>query len=132
MIAAGRQSAAIRVAAADDDVGSANVALDLRVDDHPRPIDELDAAARAARAATSGSTPEESRLPLEGELLDELRDLLVRASGTGRRRAAGRAGVAAAPGSRPRTSAARWWGETTLDPFVLEQLRAAAARVGLT
>ena len=121
----GRQSAAIRVAAADNDVGSANVALDLRADDHPSPIDELERLL-ALHNYYVGSTPEELRLPLEGELLDELRDLLTR---LGHPVAAGPEGVPASLRNWVATEnlAARWWGDPTLDPFVLEQLRAAAA-----
>lgn len=121
----GRQSAAIRVAAADNDVGSANVALDLRADDHPRPIDELERLL-VLHNHYVGSSPEESRLPLEGDLLDELRDLLTR---VGHPVAAGPEGVPASLRTWVATEnlAARWWGDTTLDPFVLDQLRAAAA-----
>ena len=121
----GRQSAALRVAMPDAGFGgSANVPLDLRIDDHPHPIDEL-ARLLALYEERTGPTPAAARLPFETELLEELRVLLVRA---GHVLPEGLSGVIAAL----RTWVAgenlgmRWWDEDTLDPVVLDRLRAAA------
>jgi uncharacterized Ntn-hydrolase superfamily protein len=122
----GRQSAAIRVATPGAGFGgSDNVPLDLRVDDHPEPIEEL-SRLLSLYEQYAGTAPPETRLPLEIELLEEIRALLVR---VGQVLPEGLSGVTAAL----RTWVAcenlgtRWWGEDTLDPFVLERLRAAAA-----
>lgn len=121
----GRQSAALRVSCPGAGFGgSANVPLDLRTDDHAQPIDEL---ARLLRLYEqyAGSTPAESHLPLDLELLEEIRMLLVR---VGQVLPEGLSGVPA--GLRTWVAGenlgARWWDDDTLDPFVLERLRAAA------
>jgi uncharacterized Ntn-hydrolase superfamily protein len=122
----GRQSAALRVARPDAGFGgSLNMPLDLRVDDHPRPIDEL-ARLLALYEEHTGPTPEEARLPLETELLEELRGLLVRA---GHVLPEGLSGVTASLRTwvAGENLGSRWWGEDTLDPVVLDRLRAAAA-----
>jgi uncharacterized Ntn-hydrolase superfamily protein len=121
----GRQSAALRVARPDAGFGgSLNVPLDLRVDDHPQPIDEL-ARLLALYEEHTGRTPEEARLPLETELLEELRGLLVRA---GHVLPEGLSGVTASLRTwvAGENLGSRWWGEDTLDPVVLDRLRAAA------
>jgi uncharacterized Ntn-hydrolase superfamily protein len=121
----GRQSAAIRVATADSGLpGSISADLDLRVDDHPSPIDELERLLVLHDDCT-GSTPEEARLTLDEALLEELRGVLARA---GYPSAPGPEGVVTALRTWVATEnlAARWWGDATLDPVVLERLRASA------
>jgi len=54
-----------------------DVALDLRVDDHERPIDEL-RRLYVLHDRLFGETPRDRWLPLEGELADEVRDRLAR------------------------------------------------------
>jgi uncharacterized Ntn-hydrolase superfamily protein len=122
----GRQSAALRVARPHAGFGgSLNVPLDLRVDDHTDPIDEL-ARLLALYEERTGPTPTEARLPLETELLEELRALLVR---VGQVLPEGLAGVTASLRTwvAAENLGARWWDQETLDPVVLERLRAAAA-----
>jgi uncharacterized Ntn-hydrolase superfamily protein len=122
----GRQSAALRVAQPDAGFGgSLNVPLDLRVDDHSRPVDEL-TRLLALYEEHTGPTPEEARLPLETELLEELRTLLVRA---GEVLPEGLSGVTASLRTwvAGENLGARWWDQDTLDPVVLDRLRAAAA-----
>jgi uncharacterized Ntn-hydrolase superfamily protein len=122
----GRQSAALRVAQpAAGFGGSLNVPLDLRVDDHPHPVGEL-TRLLALYEQHTGPTPEEARLPLETELLEELRDLLVRA---GHVLPEGLSGVTASLRAwvAGENLGARWWDQDTLDPVVLDRLRAAAA-----
>jgi uncharacterized Ntn-hydrolase superfamily protein len=121
----GRQSAAVRVVTPGAGFGGfENVPLDLRIDDHHEPVDEL-ARLLAIYEQHAGSTPPEQHLALDPVLLEEIRALLVRA---GHVLPEGLSGVTA--GLRTWVAAenlgARWWGEDTLDPFVLERLRAAA------
>jgi uncharacterized Ntn-hydrolase superfamily protein len=125
----GRQSAALRVATPGAGYGgSDNAPLDLRVDDHSEPIAEL-TRLLALYELYAGSTPPGEHLPLELELLEEIRELLVR---VGQVLPDGLSGVTA--GLRTWVAGenlgARWWGQETLDPVVLERLRAAAARAG--
>jgi uncharacterized Ntn-hydrolase superfamily protein len=73
----GRQSAALRIARPDAGFGgSLNVPLDLRVDDHPRPIEELQRI-YVLHDRLFGKTPRDEWLPLEGTLGDEVRDRLA-------------------------------------------------------
>jgi uncharacterized Ntn-hydrolase superfamily protein len=125
----GRQSAALRVAMPGAGFGgSDNAPLDLRVDDHPEPIAEL-THLLALYEQYAGSTPSEEHLPLDLELLEEIRELLV---SVGQVLPEGLSGVTA--GLRTWVAGenlgARWWVQETLDPVVLERLRAAARRAG--
>ena len=73
----GQQSASLLVV--ERDAGYANlsdIAVDLRVDDHPRPIEEL-RRLYELHDLLFGSTPREEWLPLEGELGDEVRSRLA-------------------------------------------------------
>jgi uncharacterized Ntn-hydrolase superfamily protein len=121
----GRQSAAI-VVARPKGAGfgnSDNVPFDLRVDDHPNPLDEL-ARLVELYERDAGPTPAAEHVPIEGALLVELRDMLAR---TGHASTvepesimtALRAWVAG------ENLGARWWGDPLLDPVVLARLRAA-------
>ncbi len=68
--ARGRQSAALLVRHADG-----RDPVDLRVDDHPAPLDELDRL-HAAFAVVYGTTPVEEWVPIAGEVAERLRTAL--------------------------------------------------------
>ena len=89
----GRQSAAIAVVAPGGGYGGNDDKLaDLRVDDHGAPVSEL-RRLYGIHVLLTGTTPEEEKLPLAGELADEVRGLLARA---GYPSAAGEEGLASA------------------------------------
>ena len=74
----GQQSAALLVVERDGGyAGLSDVLVDLRVDDHPAPIDEL-RRLYALHERLFGRTPRDEWLPLEGALADEVRDSLER------------------------------------------------------
>ena len=75
----GRQSAAIAVVAPRGGYGGNDDSLvDLRVDDHPNPVGEL-RRLYEIHVLLNGTTPESEMLPLEGDLAEEVRELLARA-----------------------------------------------------
>jgi uncharacterized Ntn-hydrolase superfamily protein len=111
----GQQSAALLVV--ERDAGYArlsDVVVDLRVDDHERPIDEL-RRLFGLHDLLFGATPREDWLTLDGELRDEVRERLER---LGHDTLASWAGVANLEG--------RVDGEDEIDPVVLEALRDAS------
>jgi uncharacterized Ntn-hydrolase superfamily protein len=123
----GRQSAALAVVAPGGGYGGNDDSLvDLRSDDHADPVPEL-SRLYGIHVLLTGTTPEEQKLPLEGALADEVRELLARAGypgepgGDGLQRA-----LRAFTGTE--NLEARWWLEPNLDPVVLEYLRSYAAR----
>jgi uncharacterized Ntn-hydrolase superfamily protein len=123
----GRQSAALAVVAPGAGYGGEDDSLvDLRVDDHPGPVPELKRLYDIHTMLT-GTTPEDEKLPLEGALADEVRELLARA---GYPSAPGEAGLHQALRAFTGTEnlEARWWHEPRLDPVVLAHLRAVAVR----
>jgi uncharacterized Ntn-hydrolase superfamily protein len=73
----GRQAAALRVAQRGGGYLGANVAVDLRVDDHPAPVEELQRL-YGLHQLYFGSTPESEWLPVDAELEAELRERLER------------------------------------------------------
>jgi uncharacterized Ntn-hydrolase superfamily protein len=74
----GRQSAALLVVRPGGGYGGmSDLAVDLRVDDHPEPIEEL-ARLYGLHELYFGSTPEEEWLPVDGGLRAELRERLAR------------------------------------------------------
>jgi uncharacterized Ntn-hydrolase superfamily protein len=114
----GRQSAALLVVRKDGGYGgTSDVATDLRVDDHPQPIEELERIYRM-HDLLFGQTPDEEWLDVDIALADELRERL---------------GALGYDGELPDALAA-WAGTENLeervngadriDPVVLEQLRA--------
>ena len=121
----GRQSAAIAVVAPGGGYGGNDDNLvDLRVDDHADPVPEL-RRLYGIHVLLTGTTPEEDKLALSGDLADEVRDLLARA------------GYPSEPGEEGLGEAlrafvgvenleARWWHEARLDPVVLAHLRTRA------
>jgi uncharacterized Ntn-hydrolase superfamily protein len=113
----GQQSAALLVV--EKDGGYANlsdVVIDLRVDDHERPLEEL-RRIYGLHQAIFGKTPREEWLPVDEELRAELRDRLARLGYEG----------------EPADALPRWAGNENLeervdgaeaiDPVVLEELR---------
>ena len=73
----GRQSAALLVVRREGGYGGmTDVAVDLRVDDHPEPIEEL-ARLFGLHGLYFGSTPEEEWLPVDDGLREELRQRLT-------------------------------------------------------
>ena len=73
----GRQSAALLVVCPGGGyAGMSDVAVDLRVDDHPEPIEEL-ARLYGLHELYFGSTPEEEWLPVDDGLREELRQRLA-------------------------------------------------------
>ena len=73
----GQQSAALLVARRGGGYGGADVAVDLRVDDHPAPLRELERLL-GLHELYFGSTPAERWLPVSGTLEAELRAALAR------------------------------------------------------
>ena len=114
----GRQSAALLVVRKDGGYGgTSDVATDLRVDDHPQPIEELERIYRM-HDLLFGQTPDEEWLEVDIALADELRERL---------------GALGYDGELPDALAAwagtenleeRVSGADRIDPVVLEQLRA--------
>jgi uncharacterized Ntn-hydrolase superfamily protein len=114
----GRQSSALLVVRKDGGYGgTSDVAADLRVDDHPQPIEELERIYRL-HDLLFGQTPDEEWLEVDAALADELRERLA---------------VLGYEGDLPDALAAwagtenleeRVSGAERIDPVVLEQLRA--------
>jgi uncharacterized Ntn-hydrolase superfamily protein len=121
----GRQSAAIAVVAPGGGYGGNDDNLvDLRVDDHGDPVSELHRL-YGIHMLLTGTTPEGEKLPLDGALADEVRELLARA---GYPSEPGEEGLGAALRAFVGTEnlEARWWHEPRLDPVVLSHLRTLA------
>lgn len=111
----GQQSAALLVVERDGGYGGlSDTLVDLRVDDHPLPLEELRRLSRIHRLLF-GSTPREEWLAIEGPLADEVRDRLQR---LGYASLVEWAGVA--------NLEERVDGEDTIDPVVLDELRSAS------
>jgi uncharacterized Ntn-hydrolase superfamily protein len=116
----GQQSASLLVVERDGGyAGLSDIAVDLRVDDHPRPIEELERI-HELHFRLFGKTPRESWIPVDDALAAELRERLA---------ALGYDGETA-------TAFERWAGVENLeervdgmeaiDPVVLEALREAS------
>jgi uncharacterized Ntn-hydrolase superfamily protein len=108
----GQQSAALLVARRNGGYGKlSDVAIDLRVDDHDRPVDEL-LRLYKLHDQLFGVTPREDWLPLEGALREEV---ATRVRQLGYDSLEAWAGVA--------NLEDRVDGDTQIDPVVLEALR---------
>jgi uncharacterized Ntn-hydrolase superfamily protein len=108
----GQQSASLLVVERDGGyAGLSHVVLDLRVDDHERPIEEL-RRLHGLHAALFGKTPRDQWLTVDDELRAELRDRLGR---LGYERLEDWAGV--------ENLEERVDGDGAIDPVVLEALR---------
>ena len=97
--------------------GTSDVAADLRVDDHPQPIEELERIYRL-HDLLFGQTPEEQWLDVDAALADELRERLAALGYEGELPDA----LAAWAGTENLEE--RVSGADRIDPVVLEQLRA--------
>ncbi|HXV33971.1 MAG TPA: DUF1028 domain-containing protein [Gaiellaceae bacterium] len=113
----GQQSAALLVVRTDGGYGgTSDVAVDLRVDDHPRPVEEL---ARLFRlhALLFGETPEHEWLDVDATLAAELRERLAALGYDGELQEA----LAAWAGVENLEERVR--GAGRIDPVVLAELR---------
>jgi uncharacterized Ntn-hydrolase superfamily protein len=72
----GQQAAALVVARRGGGYGGADIAVDLRVDDHPAPLKELERLL-GLHELYFGTTPADRWLPVTGELEAEVRDALA-------------------------------------------------------
>jgi uncharacterized Ntn-hydrolase superfamily protein len=114
----GRQSAALLVVRKDGGYGgTSDVAADIRVDDHPQPIEELERIYRI-HDLLFGQTPDEEWLEVDRELAAELGERLAALGYEGELTDA----LAAWAGTENLEERVR--GADRIDPVVLEQLRA--------
>jgi uncharacterized Ntn-hydrolase superfamily protein len=114
----GRQSAALLVVRKDGGYsGTSDVAVDLRVDDHPEPVEELERIFRI-HDLLFGETPEEEWLEVTGELREELRERLAAVGYEQRELDDALAAWAGAENLEERVR-----GSDRVDPVVLAQLR---------
>ena len=112
----GQQSGSLLVVECDGGyAGLSDVVLDLRVDDHERPLDEL-RRLYGLHQALFGKTPPDQWLPVDDELREELRERL------------GRLGYASLEEwAGVENLEERVEGDEAIDPFVLEVLRTKSA-----
>jgi uncharacterized Ntn-hydrolase superfamily protein len=113
----GQQSAALLVV--EKDGGYANlsdVVIDLRVDDHERPLEEL-RRLYGLHQAIYGQTPREEWVPVDEQLADELRERLARLGYEGE------LGDALFRWAGSENLEERVDGAEAIDPVVLEELR---------
>ena len=115
----GQQSAALLVARAGGGYGGADLAVDLRVDDHPEPVVEL-ARLYELHTLYFGQTAPEQWLPLEGALAGEVAGLLAALGYAG-----GDLGVDLERWAGFANLEERVAGSARIDPVVLAELRAA-------
>jgi uncharacterized Ntn-hydrolase superfamily protein len=114
----GQQSAALLVVEKDGGyAGLSDAAVDLRVDDHPRPIAEL-RRLYTLHQTLFGKTPQDRWIPIEGELRDEILDRLSKLGYEGEL-ADALARWAGAENLEERVD-----GGDRIDPIVLDELRA--------
>ncbi len=114
----GQQSAALLVVSRGGGyAGLSDTVVDLRVDDHPEPIAELERLV-GVHQLLFGKTPEEEWLEIDGELMAELRDRLAR---LGYRHESLDAALRAWAGTE--NFEERVKGARRLDPVVLAELR---------
>ena len=97
-----------------------DLVMDLRVDDHARPIDEL-RRIHALHDRLFGKTPREEWLPLEGALVDEVRERLTRLGYEGE------LGAALLSWAGVENVEERVDGGAAIDPVVLQALRDVSA-----
>jgi uncharacterized Ntn-hydrolase superfamily protein len=115
----GRQSAAILVVERDGGyAGLSDTLVDLRVDDHDRPLEEL-RRLYGLHQLLFGATPRSEWLPVDTRLSAEIRELLA---------AVGQPSLTAWAGMA--NLELRLDGEDAIDPIVLAALRAAGEAAG--
>ena len=116
----GQQSASLLVVERDGGYARlSDIAVDLRVDDHPRPIEELDRIYEL-HFRLFGTSPRESWIPVDDELATELR---TRLAGLGYE---GELADALDRWAGVENLEERLDGTDAIDPVVLEALREAA------
>jgi uncharacterized Ntn-hydrolase superfamily protein len=114
----GRQSAALLIVRKEGGYGgTSDAAADLRVDDHPQPVEELGRIYRI-HDLLFGHTPDEEWLDVDAELAAELRERLAALGYEGELEDA----LAAWAGTENFEERVR--GSDRIDPVILEQLRA--------
>jgi uncharacterized Ntn-hydrolase superfamily protein len=115
----GQQSASLLVVRRNGGYAQlSDIVADLRVDDHPRPIEEL-RRIYVLHDRLFGVTPRDEWLPLEGALGDEVRERLARLGYEGTGALTNWAGV--------ENLEERVDGDGAIDPVVLEALREVSA-----
>lgn len=113
----GQQAAALIVGRAGGGYGGADIAVDLRVDDHPQPVAELEHLL-ALHERYFGTTPPERWLAVDAKLGTEIRALLTRRGHATGDLAADLLAWAVVENLEERVS-----GAGQIDPVVLETLR---------
>jgi uncharacterized Ntn-hydrolase superfamily protein len=115
----GQQSAALLVARKEGGYGgTSDIAVDLRVDDHPRPVEEL-TRLFGIHDLLFGRTPEEDWLEVDERLAGELRERLATLGFPHERLGEALEAWAGTENFEERVS-----GAARVDPVVLAQLRA--------
>jgi uncharacterized Ntn-hydrolase superfamily protein len=117
----GQQSAAVLVVEKGGGYGGCDVAVDLRVDDHEQPVDEL-RRLLDLHELYFGETPRAEWLPVAGALAEELPGLLARVGYGSGDLAADLDAWAGYANLEERVR-----GTNAIDPVVLEELRREAA-----
>jgi uncharacterized Ntn-hydrolase superfamily protein len=117
----GQQAAALIVARRGGGYGGADVAVDLRVDDHPAPLRELERLL-GLHELYFGATPKERWLPIGGRLELEVRAALARLG-----YATGDLGVDLETWAAIENLEERIDGAARIDPVVLDELRRLAS-----
>ncbi|MGH3023527.1 MAG: DUF1028 domain-containing protein [Gaiellaceae bacterium] len=121
----GQQSAALLVVRRGGGYGgTSDVLIDLRVDDHPQPVEELNRL-HSLHDLLFGSTPDEEWLEVDDGLAVELRQRLAELGYPDEDLAAALAAWAGTENFEERVR-----GADRLDPVILEQLRASTPRSG--
>jgi uncharacterized Ntn-hydrolase superfamily protein len=116
----GRQSAALLVVAEGEGYGgTSDVAVDLRVDDHPAPVRELERLLRMHILTFESADPAEL-IELTGTVADEVHGLLARAGHPGAKLDDALLSWATTHNFHERVVAG------SIDPLLLEQLRGSA------
>ena len=117
----GQQSASLLIVERDGGYAKlSDLVMDLRVDDHPRPVEELQRI-YALHDQLFGTTPREDWLPLEGALGDEVRERLARLGYDGE------LGAALLDWAGVENFEDRVDGGAAIDPVVLAALRDVSA-----
>jgi uncharacterized Ntn-hydrolase superfamily protein len=115
----GQQAAAVRVVRRGGGYLGADVAVDLRVDDHPQPIAELERL-HSLHQVYFGSTPRERWLPVDDAIGRELRERLDRLG-----HSTGHLAVDLDAWAGVENLEGRVDGAVRIDPVVLDELRRA-------
>jgi uncharacterized Ntn-hydrolase superfamily protein len=121
----GRQSAAVVVASQGGGYGGGDIAVDLRVDDHPRPVEEL-RRLLALHEFYFGAPDPASLVPLDAPLQEEVLGLLASIGQAPARPGTAAISSALAEWASMENLEMRYAGGEDVDPIVLEYLRKKA------